>query len=156
MEDLNSVIQEALLDRHKTVAGFIALENARQDTTVELIASENFPSDAVRAAAASSFVSKYCEGYPVRRETGNKGRYYGGCQYADSLEQYCCRKWQEVFHTDYHVNVQPHSGSQANAAAYYSVLNHSGLTPFRFFSIHLSNRLVIYQLPPSPCGGFTK
>lgn len=124
MEDLNSVIQETLLDRHKTVAGFIALENARQDTTVELIASENFPSDAVRAAAASSFVSKYCEGYPVRRETGNKGRYYGGCQYADSLEQYCCRKWQEVFHTDYHVNVQPHSGSQANAAAYYSVLNH--------------------------------
>ena len=122
MFDLNGTITDELSRKHKMVASLIALENARQATSIELIASENFPSDAVRLAASSSFVAKYCEGYPANRSTGNKGRYYGGCQYADILEQYCCGKWQEVFSTDYHVNVQPHSGSQANAAAYAAVL----------------------------------
>lgn len=122
MNNLNDIILDELSENHKTVASLIALENARQSYAIELIASENFPSDAVRAAASSSFVAKYCEGYPQNRDTGNKGRYYGGCQYADALEQYCCKKWREVFSTDYHVNVQPHSGSQANAAAYAAVL----------------------------------
>lgn len=95
-------------------------EIKRQDTNIELIASENFVSDAVRAACASVFTNKYAEGYPekVERYSGRSGRYYGGCINVDRLEEYCCDKWAEVFHTDYHVNVQPHSGSQANAAMY--------------------------------------
>ena len=48
------------------------------------------------------------------RTSGNTSRYYGGTQFVDELEEYCCDKWREVFYTDYHVNVQPHSGSQAN------------------------------------------
>lgn len=107
---------------HEEVANCILNEALRQFDTVELIASENFPSDAVRAATASCFTAKYCEGFPAKRVSGKTGRYYGGCQYADELEEYCCRKWREVFHTDYHVNVQPHSGSQANQAAYAAVL----------------------------------
>ena len=122
MSEWDEKLVEELSKSHKKVAGLIQLENSRQNTTVELIASENFPSDAVKMAAASSFVSKYCEGYPARHKSGNKGRYYGGCQHADALEEYCCDKWKEVFHTDYHVNVQPHSGSQANEAAYAAVL----------------------------------
>lgn len=109
-------------DGHSAVARMVLGEEFRQDNTVELIASENFPSDAVRAAAASCFTAKYCEGYPKERVSGKTGRYYGGCEAADILEEYCCRKWKEVFGTDYHVNVQPHSGSQANQAAFASVL----------------------------------
>ena len=56
------------------------------------------------------------------RTTGNTSRYYGGTKYVDELEEYCCNKWREVFGTDYHVNVQPHSGSQANFAAYKAIL----------------------------------
>ena len=63
-------------------------------------------------------ISRYCNEHGYITE----GRYYGGCQYVDELEEYCCDKWREVFSTDYHVNVQPHSGSSANLAAYMSVL----------------------------------
>lgn len=118
---IENTIYDALAG-HDQVLKFIAGEDKRQQENVELIASENFPSGAVKAAAACSFVSKYCEGYPEERETGNKGRYYGGCEFADKLESYCCAKWQEAFNTDYHVNVQPHSGSQANYAALSAVL----------------------------------
>lgn len=97
-------------------------EEERQNKTVELIPSENFVSDNIRMALASAFSNKYAEGYPTNRITGNKGRYYGGCQIVDELEQYCCDKWKEVFDTYYHVNVQPHSGSQANMAAYMALL----------------------------------
>lgn len=100
----------------------IAAEQARQNSTVELIASENFVSENVMKAVGSCLTNKYSEGYPAQRPSGNRGRYYGGCQYVDEQEEYCCRQWQTVFQTDYHVNVQPHSGSSANLAAYMSVL----------------------------------
>ena len=100
----------------------IEKEKRRQKITCELIASENFVSENVMRAVGSCLTNKYSEGYPSTRTSGNKGRYYGGCQYVDELEEYCCDKWREAFNTDYHVNVQPHSGSQANMAAYFSVL----------------------------------
>lgn len=100
----------------------IAAEQARQNSTVELIASENFVSENVMKAVGSCLTNKYSEGYPAQRPSGTRGRFYGGCQYLDELEEYCCRQWQTVFQTDYHVNVQPHSGSSANLAAYMSVL----------------------------------
>ena len=100
----------------------IAAEQARQNSTVELIARENFVSENVMKAVGSCLTNKYSEGYPAQRPSGNRGRYYGGCQYVDELEEYCCHQWQAVFQTDYHVNVQPHSGSSANLAAYMSVL----------------------------------
>ena len=100
----------------------IAAEQARQKSTVELIASENFVSENVMKAVGSCLTNKYSEGYPAQRPSGNRGRFYGGCQYVDELEEYCCHQWQAVFQTDYHVNVQPHSGSSANLAAYMSVL----------------------------------
>lgn len=101
---------------HPEIAAMLAAEDVRQHTTIELIASENFPSDAVKAAAACSNVAKYSEGYPNKR-------YYGGCQYIDELEVYCQNKWKEVFRTDYSVNVQPHSGSNANLGAYMTLLD---------------------------------
>ena len=120
---INSFVRKIVYKKHPFVANIISAEDDRINKTVELIASENFPSDAVRAALASSFVCKYTEGYPENRYSGNEGRYYGCCRNADALEEYCCRKWREAFKTDYHVNVQPLSGSSANAAAYASVLN---------------------------------
>lgn len=102
---------------------YIAAEQARQDMTVELIASENFVSENVLKAMGSCLTNKYSEGYPAKRDMGNKGRYYGGCHVVDELEEYCISKWKEVFHTSYHVNVQPHSGTNANIAAYLSVLD---------------------------------
>ncbi|MEI3061761.1 MAG: serine hydroxymethyltransferase [Oscillospiraceae bacterium] len=101
----------------------IEKEKERQAKNIELIASENFVSDNVLRALGSCLTNKYSEGYPAQREdNGRKGRYYGGCEYVDQIEEYCCHKWREVFSTDYHVNVQPHSGSQANMAAYLSVI----------------------------------
>lgn len=99
-------------------------EQLRQRDTVELIASENFVSDDILKALGSVFTNKYTEGYPPTRykDRGRKGRYYGGCQYYDELEEYCCEQWRQVFGTDYHVNTQPHSGSQANMAAYAAFL----------------------------------
>ena len=100
----------------------IEKERKRQDSTVELIASENFVSENILRAVGSCLTNKYSEGYPVERASGNRGRYYGGCEVVNELEEYCCDLWKQVFHTDYHVNVQPHSGSSANLAAYLSVL----------------------------------
>lgn len=106
------------------VFNIIEKEAQRQKQNIELIASENFVSENVLRAMGSCLTNKYSEGYPAHRELdcGRKGRYYGGCQYVDELEEYCCHMWRQVFNTDYHVNVQPHSGSQANMAAYLSVL----------------------------------
>lgn len=104
------------------VFDIIEKEKHRQDTTVELIASENFVSENVLKAVGSCLTNKYSEGYPANHKSGSKGRYYGGCEYIDELEEYCCDMWRKVFKTDYHVNVQPHSGSSANLAAYMSVL----------------------------------
>jgi glycine hydroxymethyltransferase len=89
-------------------------ELERQRTTIELIASENFTSPAVLAAQGSVMTNKYAEGYPGRR-------YYGGCQYMDVVEQLAIDRAKELFGAE-HVNVQPHSGSQANEAAYASLL----------------------------------
>ena len=100
----------------------IEKEQQRQNNTIELIASENFVSDNVRRAVGSCLTNKYSEGYPTDRYSGHKGRYYGGCNVVDELEEYCCDLWRQVFKTDYHVNVQPHSGSSANLAAYMAVL----------------------------------
>ena len=104
------------------VFDYIAREERRQAETVELIASENFASEAVCRAVGSCLTNKYSEGYPAHRAMGNQGRYYGGCHVVDELEEYCIAKWKEVFATDYHVNVQPHSGSSANMAAYMALL----------------------------------
>lgn len=104
------------------VFNIIEREQERQKNTIELIASENFVSDDVLRAVGSCLTNKYSEGYPVNRDTGNRGRYYGGCEIVDELEEYCCQKWKEAFKTDYHCNVQPHSGSSANFVAYMSVL----------------------------------
>src|ERR1035441_5151751 len=89
-------------------------ETDRQNTRLELIASENFTSEAVLEATASAFTNKYAEGYPGKR-------YYGGCEYADIVENLARERAKRLFNAEY-ANVQPHSGSQANAAAYASVL----------------------------------
>lgn len=104
------------------VFDLIGQEELRQATTVELIASENFVSSDVLRAVGSCLTNKYSEGYPAHRAMGNQGRYYGGCHIVDELEEYCVSKWKEVFSADYHVNVQPHSGSSANLAAYMALL----------------------------------
>lgn len=104
------------------VGELIEKEYNRQKDNIELIASENYCSEAVLAACGSCLSWKYAEGYPYVRTSGNTSRYYGGTKYVDELEEYCCTKWKEVFQTDYHVNVQPHSGSQANFAAYKAIL----------------------------------
>ena len=107
----------------KEVDEIIHKEYARQFNAIELIPSENFVSDAILAAMGSCLQNKYAEGYPSDRTSGREGRYYGGCQYIDELEELCCDRWRKVFHTNYHVNVQPHSGSQANAAVYMALLD---------------------------------
>ena len=89
-------------------------ELERQRTTIELIASENFASPAVLAAQGSVMTNKYAEGYPGKR-------YYGGCQFMDVVEQLAIDRAKELFGAE-HVNVQPHSGSQANEAAYADLL----------------------------------
>lgn len=106
-----------------TVAELIEKEYNRQKNNIELIASENYCSEAVLAACGSCLSWKYAEGYPYVRTSGNKGRYYGGTEFVDQLEEYCCDTWRKVFDTDYHVNVQPHSGSQANFAAFKALIN---------------------------------
>ena len=122
MSKYNDYIYNTIVSASPRVAEILGNEIDRQEENCELIASENFVSDAVLAAVGSCFTNKYAEGYPTNRYSGREGRYYGGTQNVDELEEYCCKKWREVFNTDYHVNVQPHSGSQANFAAYMSVL----------------------------------
>src|SRR5512145_1989001 len=92
----------------------IANENRRQEDHVELIASENYASPRVLEAQGSVLTNKYAEGYPGKR-------YYGGCEYVDVAEQLAIDRVKQLFGADY-ANVQPHSGSQANAAAYLALL----------------------------------
>src|SRR5678816_165990 len=89
-------------------------ETERQHSQLELIASENFTSEAVLEATASVFTNKYAEGYPGKR-------YYGGCEYVDVVENLARERAKKLFGAEY-ANVQPHSGSQANQAAYASVI----------------------------------
>ncbi|HWV47565.1 MAG TPA: serine hydroxymethyltransferase [Nitrospira sp.] len=105
---------EALRATDPEVYAAIEAEEVRQREKLLLIASENFASPAVLAAQGSLLTNKYAEGYPGRR-------YYGGCQHADAVEDLAIQRCKEIFGAE-HVNVQPHSGSQANMAAYLSVL----------------------------------
>jgi glycine hydroxymethyltransferase len=92
----------------------IQSERGRQLDQIELIASENYTSAAVMAAQGSVLTNKYAEGYPGRR-------YYGGCEFVDVAEELARQRAKQLFGAD-HVNVQPHSGAQANAAVYMALL----------------------------------
>jgi len=94
----------------------IDLERRRQRETINLIASENYASQAVLEAQGSFLTGKYAEGYPQRR-------YYGGCENVDIVEKMAIERAKELFHSE-HANVQPHSGAQANMAAYYALLEY--------------------------------
>jgi glycine hydroxymethyltransferase len=96
------------------VAKAVRLEAERQHRNLELIASENFVSEAVLEALGSVMTNKYAEGYPGRR-------YYGGCEHVDTVEELAIQRAKELFAAE-HANVQPHSGSQANMAVYFTVL----------------------------------
>jgi glycine hydroxymethyltransferase len=108
-------LQRPLSEVDPAISDLIAEETSRQHTHLELIASENFTSEAVLTAQGSVFTNKYAEGYPGKR-------YYGGCEYTDQVEQLAIDRACKLFKAEY-ANVQPHSGSQANQAAYASVLN---------------------------------
>jgi len=103
-----------LRDVDPEIAEAIHLETERQADGLELIASENFVSEAVMEAAGSAMTNKYAEGYPGRR-------YYGGCEFVDRAEALAIERAKALFGAA-HVNVQPHSGTQANMAVYFSVL----------------------------------
>jgi glycine hydroxymethyltransferase len=107
-------MSRSLAQADPEVAAAVDHETLRQHEGLEMIASENFVSEAVLEAAGSVFTNKYAEGYPGRR-------YYGGCEYADVVENLARDRALKIFGAE-HANVQPHSGSQANAAAYMAVL----------------------------------
>ena len=96
------------------LAKYVELERVRQDEHIELIASENYTSPAVMEAQGSQLTNKYAEGYPGKR-------FYGGCEYVDQVEQLAIDRIKKLFGAEY-ANVQPHSGSQANQAVYFSIL----------------------------------
>lgn len=95
------------------VGVWLEREYARQQENIELIASENITSPAVMAAVGSCLTNKYAEGYPGRR-------YYGGCEYVDEIERLAIDRVKKLFGAE-HANVQPHSGAQANLAAYFAL-----------------------------------
>ena len=100
----------------KQVFNAIKDERKRQQTKIELIASENFVTEAVMEAQGSVLTNKYAEGYPGKR-------YYGGCEHVDVVEDIARDRAKEIFGAE-HVNVQPHSGAQANMAVYFTILEH--------------------------------
>jgi glycine hydroxymethyltransferase len=107
--------QMALLqEADPEIAAIIAKERGRQEAKIELIASENFTSEAVMAAQGSVLTNKYAEGYPAKR-------YYGGCEYVDLAENIARDRGKALFGAE-HANVQPHSGAQANMGAYFVLL----------------------------------
>ncbi len=108
-------IERPLFEVDPEVAQAIDQEVRRQAEGLELIASENFTSEAILEATGSVFTNKYAEGYPGRR-------YYGGCEFADVVERLAIERAKELFGAE-HANVQPHSGTQANMAVYLAVLN---------------------------------
>ncbi len=107
---------DALADVDPEIAAAVADEVRRQQSTLEMIASENFAPAAVLEAQGSVLTNKYAEGYPGRR-------YYGGCEYVDVAEQLAIDRAKELFGAE-HANVQPHSGAQANTAVYFALLRH--------------------------------
>src|SRR6478736_7444449 len=110
--DRNSTLAEV----DPLIANAIDNEVARQTNGLELIASENFVSEAVLQAAGTVFTNKYAEGYPGKR-------YYGGCEFADVVEQAAIDRAKQLFGAE-HANVQPHSGAQANMAVLMTALDH--------------------------------
>src|ERR1700682_5935664 len=110
----NSDMSRPLYEVDPQISNAIDNEARRQHEGLELIASENFVSEAVLEAAGSVFTNKYAEGYPGKR-------YYGGCEFTDVVEELARERVKKLFGAE-HANVQPHSGSQANQAAYASVL----------------------------------
>ena len=102
------------MHRDQIIFDLIKEEKKRQTNGLELIASENYVSDQVMEAAGSVLTNKYAEGYPGKR-------YYGGCEIVDQVEQIAIDRAKALFNAEY-VNVQPHSGSQANTAAFQAVL----------------------------------
>jgi glycine hydroxymethyltransferase len=104
----------ALADTDAEIASIIERENRRQEEHIELIASENYASPAVMAAQGSQLTNKYAEGYPGKR-------YYGGCEFVDMAEQLAIDRLKELFGAAY-ANVQPNSGSQANQAVFFALL----------------------------------
>src|ERR1035441_1112975 len=113
MSKSNSWMSRPLSSVDPEIAQAIANEEKRQHDGLEMIASENFVSRAVLEAAGTVFTNKYAEGYPSKR-------YYGGCEFADVVENLARDRAKKIFGAE-HANVQPHSGSQANAAAYMSL-----------------------------------
>ena len=111
---MSNTMQRPLAEVDPQVYEAIQHEAERQNSRLELIASENFTSEAILEAAGSVFTNKYAEGYPGKR-------YYGGCEYADVVENLARDRAKQLFQAE-HANVQPHSGSQANAAAYMALL----------------------------------
>src|SRR6202789_1055820 len=107
-------MRRPLAEADPEIAAAVDHEIRRQHEGLEMIASENFVSQAVLEAAGSVFTNKYAEGYPGKR-------YYGGCEFADVVENLARDRAKQLFGAD-HANVQPHSGSQANAAAYMAVI----------------------------------
>lgn len=107
-------LKRPLAEVDSEISRIIELETKRQELTLELIASENVASRAVMEAQGSVLTNKYAEGYPGRR-------YYGGCEYVDLAESIAIARAKELFGADY-VNVQPHSGTQANTAVYFALL----------------------------------
>jgi glycine hydroxymethyltransferase len=110
----NQSMYRPLSETDPQIAAAIDNETRRQHEGLELIASENFVSEAVLEAAGSVFTNKYAEGYPGKR-------YYGGCEFTDVVEELARTRAKQLFNAEY-ANVQPHAGSQANMAAYASVL----------------------------------
>lgn len=111
---MNPLNDTALDQLDPEIAQLIAQEKQRQQSHIELIASENFTYPAIMEAQGSILTNKYAEGYPNKR-------YYGGCEFVDSIETIAIERAKALFGAD-HANVQPHAGSQANAAVYLSVL----------------------------------
>ena len=110
----NPTMSRPLYEVDPEIAAAIDNETRRQHEGLELIASENFVSEAVLEAAGSVFTNKYAEGYPGKR-------YYGGCEFTDVVEELARERAKKLFGAE-HANVQPHSGSQANMGAYFAVL----------------------------------
>lgn len=107
-ERTRALFSETLQSRDPVIASEIALELRRQQTQIELIASENIVSAAVMEAQGTVLTNKYAEGYPGKR-------YYGGCEHADRIEALAIDRVKALFEAEY-ANVQPHSGAQANGA----------------------------------------
>src|SRR5437870_6148250 len=114
---MNNKMSRPLYDADPDIAAAIDNETRRQHEGLELIASEHFVSEPVLEATGSVFTNKYAEGYPGKR-------YYGGCEFTDIVENLARERAKKLFGAEY-VNVQPHSGSQANQAAYAAVLSHN-------------------------------